>query len=60
MSPADQLSLKICQNCINQVEGVYPIFEYCHNTTQLMSMIAGNIPQGQDTMNVRSYYVETY
>jgi len=58
VSPADQLSLKICQNCFNQVEDVYPLFEYCHNTTQLMSMIVGNVPQ--DNMKVRSYYILTY
>uniref|UniRef100_A0A2S2NZK4 Myoneurin n=1 Tax=Schizaphis graminum TaxID=13262 RepID=A0A2S2NZK4_SCHGA len=52
VSPVDQLSLKICQNCINKVEDVYPIFEFCHNTTKLMSMVVENIPR--DTMNIDS------
>lgn len=58
MTPTDQLSLKICQSCISQVEDVYPIFEFCHNTTKLMSMIVGNI--SRDTMNVRSCYITIY
>lgn len=43
MSPNDQLSLKICQSCFGQVEDVYPIFEFCNNTTKLMSIIASNM-----------------
>ncbi|KAF0773438.1 zinc finger protein 596-like [Aphis craccivora] len=56
VSPTDQLSLKICQSCINQVEDVYPIFEFCHNTTKLMSMIVGNI--SRDTMNIDNASLE--
>lgn len=48
--PEDQLSLKICENCVIKIEDVYPLFEFCLNTTKLMSMIAGNITQ--DTKKV--------
>jgi len=41
--PEDQLSLKICQNCNNQIEDVYPIYDFCHNTTNIMSVITGSI-----------------
>lgn len=43
MCPDDQLSLKICQSCYNQIEDVYPVFEFCQNTKKLMSMIVGNV-----------------
>ncbi|XP_050420955.1 zinc finger protein 431-like [Adelges cooleyi] len=43
VSPEDQLSLKICQKCVSQIEDVYPVFEFCHNTTKLMSAIVGNL-----------------
>lgn len=52
MSPEDQLSLKICQSCVNQVENVYPIIEFSRNTTKLMSMIIGNITL--DDLKVRN------
>lgn len=35
--------MKICHNCSNQIEDVYPLFEFCHNTTNLMMMIIGDI-----------------
>lgn len=37
------LSTKICLNCCNQIEDVYPLFEFCNNTTNLMMMIIGDI-----------------
>ncbi|XP_050546363.1 myoneurin-like [Daktulosphaira vitifoliae] len=42
VSPDDELSLKICQKCVSQIEDVYPVFEFCYNTTKLMSAIIGN------------------
>jgi hypothetical protein len=35
--------MKICHNCSNQIKDVYPIFEFCHNTTNLMLMIIGDM-----------------
>lgn len=53
MYPDDQLSLKICQNCIDKVENVYPLTEFSLNTTKLMSMIVEKVPH--DTMAVSSF-----
>lgn len=57
MSPEDQLSLKLCQNCANQIENIHPIFEFSRNTTRLMSMIIGKITMDDSKVSNKCFFL---